>query len=183
MDDKGRAIPVILKKKIQETSPLQINVEDKKIHRQVSREEAVSFDKIMEDSESKFYITGKTTKIGLMNFLTLFEKHDTNEIENLNEEEIVVSSELVTQIATSEVIDEEDEDLKYIDAVAIGIFTSSLLLSVFILSTSTLADIKTLGWILLVVSLVFLGNYTYKGVKSGNLMRVMRVIIKSLSRK
>src|SRR3990172_3294558 len=126
--DKGQAIPVILKKKVEETGPLQVNIGKDTIHRQYNREEHVSLDRIFEDSESKFYMAGKNTKIGLLNFLQLFDKHDTNEILDLEKEDIVISSELITRIATAPVVDEDQEDMKYIDAVAIGIFCSSLFL-------------------------------------------------------
>ena len=181
--DKGQAIPVILKKKVEETGPLQVNIGKDTIHRQYNREEHVSLDRIFEDSESKFYMAGKNTKIGLLNFLQLFDKHDTNEILDLEKEDIVISSELITRIATAPVVDEDQEDMKYIDAVAIGIFCSSLFLSLFILMSAELAEIKTFSLILVIVSLVFLGNYTYRGIKSGQLMKAARICIKSLSKK
>ena len=107
----------------------------------------------------------------------------TNEILDLEKEDIVISSELITRIATAPVVDEDQEDMKYIDAVAIGIFCSSLFLSLFILMSAELAEIKTFSLILVIVSLVFLGNYTYRGIKSGQLMKAARICIKSLSKK
>lgn len=181
--DKGKPIPVILKKKITDSGPLEVEVGERRRQYQTIREEQVSLDKIIEQSDSKFYVTGKTTKIGLNNFLQLIEKHETGEIEGMNEEEIVVSSDLITQVASAPVVDEDQEDMKYIDSVAIGIFAASLFLSIFALLAKSQTDVRTFAWILLLVSLVFLGNYTYKGVKSGELTRVIRVCIKSLSRR
>jgi len=180
--DKGRPIPVILKKRLEESGPLEINVQEKRIDRRVFHQEQVSLDKIVSDSSSQFYITGKTTKIGLMNFLQLAKKHDLNEID-LSTEELVVSSELITKIATATVVDDEAEDLKYIDAGSIGIFIASFFLSIFALLTKTQADIKTFSWILLLLSGLFLTNYVYKGVKSKELGRLWRLCIKSLSKK
>lgn len=181
--DKGKPVPVILKKKIQETPPLEVNIHRGRVNHGVIREEQVSLDKIVEDSQSNFYITGKTTKIGLNNFLQLIEKHDTTEVENMDVEEVVVSSELITRIATTTVIDEDAEDLKYIDSLAIGILSTSFFLSLFALFTRTTEDIRTFAWILLLVSFAFLSNYTYRGIKSGELKRVARICLKSLSKK
>lgn len=181
--EKGKPIPVILKRKLEETPPLEVNIHRGKIHHEVIREEQISFDKIVEDSQSNFYITGKTTKIGLNNFLNLIEKHDIAEVENMDQEEVIVSSELITRVATASVIDEDAEDLKYIDSLAIGILGASFFLSLFALFTKTSEDIKTFAWILMLVSFAFLANYTYRGIKSGELKRVTRICFKSLSRK
>jgi len=183
MEDKGKPVPVILKKKVQETEPLQVNVRKRDTEHKVVREEQVSFDKILDDSKSEFYITGKTTKIGLMNFLNLIDKHDIGEVAGLDEEEIVLSSDLVTRIATASVIDEIQEDLKYVDSFAIGVFISACFLSIFALLTASMNDIRTFAWILLLISGLFLAHYTYRGIKSGELNRVSKIIIKSLSKR
>jgi len=183
MADKGSPIPVILNKKVSDRKPLEINLRGKDKAQKISREESISFDKIVESSNSEFLITGKTTKIGLTNFLQLIDKHDIGEVEDFHEQEVVVSSDLITRIAMAEVVDEDEEGMKYVDAAAIGIFGTSLFLSIFALFTKTAADIKTFSWILMLVSLVFLGHYTYSGIKSGQLAKVVRIVIKSLSRK
>ena len=183
MEDKDKRIPVIIKKELKKTGPLEVNVRRRDEEHYTIREEHISFDKIVEDSKSEFVITGKTTKIGLMNFLNLVEKHDILELDNLDKEELILGSELITRIATATVIDEIQEDLKYVDSFAIGIFLASFLLSLFALFTSGLADIKTFSWILLLISGAFLGHYIYRGVKSGELNRITRVVITSLSKK
>ncbi|MDP2691520.1 MAG: hypothetical protein U1C97_00370 [Candidatus Gracilibacteria bacterium] len=184
MSDKGDSIPVIINKRIEDTGPIHFNVRDSKIERAVTREEHVSLDKIIEDSQSSFLITGKSTKIQLMNFLNLIDRHELADVmEDMRREEIVISSNLITQIATAPVVDEDDEDMKYIDSFAIGIFCSALFLSIFALITKTVEDLRTFAWILLLISLFFLGNYTYRGIKSGQLKKVIRVCIKSLSKK
>jgi hypothetical protein len=181
--DKGKPIPVILNKRVEGTGPLEINVQEKKIDRRVFHQEQVSLDKIVNDSDSQFYITGKTTRIGLRNFLQLVTKHDMNEVENLDKEEIVVSSELITRVATASVVDEDEEGLKYVDSVAIGVFLSSFFLSLFALLIKTESDLKTFAWILLLLSMIFLANYTYRGMKSKQLHKIFRMCIKSLSKK
>lgn len=181
--DKGKPIPVILKKRVEGTSPIEVNVQERKIDRRVFHQEQVSLDKIVNDSNSQFYITGKTTKIGLKNFLQLVSKHDLNEVEGLQDEEVVVSSDLITKVATATVVDEDEENLKYVDAVSIGVFLASFLLSIFALLTKTQEDVKTFSWILLLVSGLFLANYTYRGIKSNQLSKVWRAIIKSLSKR
>ncbi|MDP3975801.1 MAG: hypothetical protein Q8P95_02695 [bacterium] len=175
-------IPVTIKKKL-ETEPVEINLHHRQVDRRNFNQDQVSLDKIVEDSDSSFYITGKTTKIGLLNFLRLIDKHDINEVDGLPEQELVVSSDLITRIATATVLDEEEEDGKYIDAVAIGIFLAALFLSGLTLLTQTLADVQSFAWILLVLSGAFIVYYSYKGAKSGTLKRVVRVCIKSLSKK
>lgn len=182
IDPKGKPIPVILNKKIDTTGPLEVNIREKTVTRREFHQEQVSLDKIVADSDSKFYITGKTTKIGLQNFLQLASKHDLNEVDGLDREELVVSSELLTKIATSSVVDEDDEHLKYIDSAAIGVFFASALLSIFALLIKTPADLKTFAWILLVISALFLGNYSYRGMKSGEMRRVWRLLLKSLTK-
>ena len=184
MDDKGDAIPVIFKKKMEDRGPIEINVGRRgDIIRQVSREEHISLDKIVEDSQSQFYIAGKTSKIGLMNFLKLVEKHDITEVTGLEQEQVIVSTELITHIATATVIDEDQEDMKYIDSLAVGIFTSCFILALFALLTQTLADLKSFAWLLLLLSTGFLSYYLYRGVKSGQLRKVIRICVKSLSRR
>jgi len=181
--DKGKPIPVILNKKVESTGPIEVNVQERKIDRRVFHQEQVSLDKIVSDSDSQFYITGKTTKIGLRNFLQLVTKHDLNEVENLDKEEVVVSSELITRVATASVVDEDEEGIKYVDSVAIGMFLASFFLSIFALLTKTETDLKTFAWILLLVSTLFLVNYTYRGIQSKELHRIWRMCIKSLSKK
>lgn len=181
--DKEKSIPVIIKRKVESTGPLQINLNEKMVTRREFHQEQMSLDKIVADSASQFYMTGKTTKISLHNFLQLVSKHDMNEIENLQQEDIVISSDLVTRIATASVVDEDEESLKYVDCVAIGIFLASFLLSVFSLFTKTPQDLKTFAWFLLVISALFLSNYTYRGMKSGELHRVWRLLLKSLTKK
>ncbi|MGE3278387.1 MAG: hypothetical protein AB7J40_01105 [Candidatus Altimarinota bacterium] len=181
--DKGKPIPVILNKKVENTGPIEVNVQERKIDRRVFHQEQVSLDKIVSDSDSQFYITGKTTKIGLRNFLQLVSKHDMNEVENLDKEEIVVSSDMITRIATASVVDEDEEGMKYVDSFSIGIFIASFLLSIFALMTKTETDLKTFAWILLLVSTLFLVNYTYRGIQSKELHRIWRLCIKSLSKK
>ena len=181
--DKGKPVPVILKKKVNETGPIEVQVHDGKIERKVVREEQVSFDKIVDDSGSQFYITGKTTKIGLGNFLQLIEKHNIGEVDNLFDEEIIVSSELITNIATASVVDEDEDDLKYVESLAVGVLSGGFFLSLFALLVKTQQDLKTYAWILLLVSGGFLGYYLVKGMKSGELPRVARICIKSLSKK
>ena len=182
--DKGQAVPVILKKKVSSSSnPLEVEVRNGKIERTVNREEHVSFDKIIENSESNFYITGKTTKIGLLNFLNLIEKHDINEVEGIFKEEIIVSSEIITQIATATVIDEDTENLKYVESLSVGVLIGGFVLSLFALLIRTEQDLKTYAWILLLVSAGFLGYYSYRGMKSGELKKVIRICIKSLSKR
>jgi hypothetical protein len=181
--DKGKPIPVILNKRVENTGPIEVNVQERKIDRRVFHQEQVSLDKIVSDSDSQFYITGKTTKIGLRNFLQLVGKHDMNEVENLDKEEVVVSSDVITRIATATVVDEDEEGIKYVDSVAIGIFVSSFFLSMFALFIRTETDLKTFAWILLLVSTLFLANYTYRGMKSKQIHKIFRLCIKSLSRK
>lgn len=184
-DDKGQPIPVIFKKKEEndDKRAIDVNVHHKKIDRRVFTQEQIGIDKIAQDSDASFYITGKTTKIGFLNFLQLISKHDMGQVEMKENEEVVVSSDLVMKIATAEVVDSDEEDMKFIDAMAIGIFISGFFLSAFALISNSIADINTFAWILLVVSLLFLGHYTYRGSKSGELQRYMRVAMKSLSKK
>lgn len=180
--EKGQPIPVILKKRVENSGPLEINIQEKRIDRRVFHQEQVSLDKIVSDSASQFYITGKSTKIGLMNFLQLVKKHDLNEVE-LSQEEVVLSSDLITKIATASVVDDDEESMKFIDAAAIGMFIAAFFLSLFALLTKTQEDLKTFSWILLLLSGVFLSNYLYRGIKSRELHRIWRLCIKSLSRK
>jgi hypothetical protein len=181
--DKGKPVPVILNKKIQDTGPIEVEVRRGNVERKVVREEQISFDKIVEDSDSKFIMTGKMTKIGLGNFLQLIEKHEIGEVQGFFEEEIVVSSDIITQIATASVVDEDDEDMKYIESMAIGVLSGGLFLSIFILTIRTTEDLRSYAWIIMLVSLGLLGYYTWKGVKSGELKRILRVCVKSLSKK
>ncbi len=181
--DKGRSVPVILNKKVQDTGPIEVEVRRGNVERKVVREEQISFDKIVEDSESKFIMTGKMTKIGLGNFLQLIEKHEIGEVDGFFQEEIVVSSDMITQVATASVVDEDDEDMKYIESMAIGVLTGGFFLSVFILAVRTTEDLRSYAWIILLVSIGLLGYYSYKGIKSGELKRIIRVCIKSLSKR
>lgn len=181
--DKGKSVPVIINKKFKETGPIEVEVRRGNVERKVVREEQISFDKIVEDSESKFIMTGKMTKIGMGNFLQLIEKHEIGEVEGFFEEEIVVSSDVITQVATASVVDEDDEDMKYIESMAIGVLTGGLFLSIFIIAMKTPEDLRSYAWIILLVSLGLLGFYTYKGMKSGELKRILRVCVKSLSKK
>jgi|CXWL01.1.fsa_nt_gi hypothetical protein len=180
--DKGKPIPVILKQRIEGSGPLEINIQEKRIDRRVFHQEQVSLDKIVSDSASQFYITGKSTKIALLNFLQLIKKHDLNEVD-LSAEEVVLSSDLITKIATASVVDDDEESLKYIDAGAIGMFIASFFLSIFALLTKTEEDLKTFAWILLLLAVVFLSNYLYRGIKGKELSRLWRLCIKSLSKK
>lgn len=180
--DKGQPVPVILKKKVEETGPVEVDVKRGTVNRTINREEQVSFDKIISDSQSSFYITGKTTKIGLGNFLDLIDKHQIGEVDNFYDEDIVISSDLITRIATASTVDEDDDDLKYVESMSIGVLTGGFLLSLFALFMQSQEDIKTYAWIVLLVSLGFLGYYLYKGVKTGELKRIIRVCIKSLSK-
>jgi desulfoferrodoxin (superoxide reductase-like protein) len=181
--DKGKPVPVILNNKIKDTGPIEVEVRRGQVEHKVVREEQISFDKIVEDSDSKFIMTGKMTKIGMGNFLQLIEKHEIGEVNGFFEEEVVVSSEMITQIATASVVDEDDEDMKYIESMAIGVLTGGLFLSIFILAIKTTEDLRSYAWIILLVSLGLLGYYTWKGLKSGELKRIIRVCVKSLSKK
>jgi hypothetical protein len=183
MSDKGEPIPVFLqKRKESDTSPIEVQVQ-KSQKPTVIQQEHVSLDKIVQSSESSFYITGKTTKIGLLNFLNLLDKHELNEIEGLEKEEVVVSSQLITEIASAEVADEDEDNLKYIDSFAIGVFVASFGVSLFMIFAAQIQDIRAFSWILLLLSVAFLGHYTYKGIRSGELEKVTKAVIKSLSKK
>ncbi len=181
--DKGQPIPVVLSNPTEKTGPIEVNVSRENTNRQVIQQEHISLDKIVGDSGSSFYVTGKNTKINLMNFLTLLEKHELAEVAQLDQEELVVSSDLITRVAMAPVVDEDENDMQYIDAFVIGFFVSGLLISIFLLVIGTLEDMKSLSWILVLVSVLFLGQYLYKGVKSGELNRIIRVVVKSLSKK
>ncbi|MDF2379385.1 MAG: hypothetical protein P1V18_04155 [Candidatus Gracilibacteria bacterium] len=184
-EDKGQPIPVIFKKKDDKVqSPaIDVNVHHKKIDRRVFTQEQIGIDKIAQDSDASFYITGKTTKIGFLNFLQLVSKHDMGQVQMKENEEIVLSSDLVMRIATADVVDSDEDDMRFIDAMAIGIFIAGFFLSCFALLSNNIADINTFAWILLTVSLLFLGHYTHRGSKSGELQRYFRVAVKSLSKK
>ncbi|GEM_PF-5846560 len=180
--DNNNSFPVIVKKRVETTGPLEVNIREKIVTRREFNQEQVSLDSIVKDSDSKFYITGKTTKIGFMNFVQLISKHNIGEVEGLDREDIVISSDLITQIATASVVDADEEFLHYIDASAIGIFIASFVLSLFALFSKTLSDLKTFSWILLLISGLFLLHYTYRGMKSGELKRVWRLMLKSLTK-
>lgn len=175
--------PIIVKRKLETTSPLEVNILNKSVTRREFHQEQVSLDKIVSDSDSKFYITGKTTKIGFINLIQLVSKHSINEVDGLGQEEVVLSSNLLSKIATASVVDEDDEFMRYIDAGAVGVFLSSFLLSIFGLAIRNTDDLKTFAWILLLVSAVFLSNYIYRGIRSGEIHRVWRLLIKSLTRR
>lgn len=181
--DKGTPVPVILNKKVEKTGPLEVEVRRGNVERKVVREEQISFDKIVEDSDSKFIMTGKMTKIGMGNFLQLIEKHEIGEVEGFFNEELIVSSDLITQVATASVVDEDDEDMKYVESMAIGVLTGGLFMALFILMIKTTEDLRSYAWIIFLISFGMLGYYLYKGIKNGELKRIIRVAIKSLSKK
>ncbi len=180
--ENGNPFPVIVKKRLESTGPLEVNIREKIVTRREFNQEQVSLDSIVKDSDSKFYITGRTTKIAFTNFIQLISKHNIGEVEGLEREDIVLSSDLVTRLATASVVDADEEFLHYVDASAIGIFLASFVLSFFSLVSKTLSDLKSFSWILLLISGLFLLHYTYRGLKSGELKRVWRLMLKSLTK-
>jgi hypothetical protein len=162
---------------------LEVNIRHKSVSRREFHQEGVSLDKIVNDSDSKFYITGRTTKVGFINLIQLVSKHNINEVDGMEQEEVVLSSDLLSKIASASVVDEDDEFMRYIDAGAVGVFFASFLLSIFGLVIRTTEDLRTFSWILLFVSVIFLANYTYRGIRSGEIHRVWRLLIKSLTRR
>ena len=174
-------IPVILRRKdpLQKEEALEVKLHQIKEDRHYYSQEQVGIDKIVEDSGSQFYITGKKVKIRLMDLLNLVEKHDTAEVQGMEDEEVVVSSALLTRIATAEILDEEEEKLKLFDATAVGLFISAGLLSLFALTTKTLADIKTFAWIILGISGFFLLHFFYRGIKSGEVRSLMKTWLRN----
>jgi len=184
MDDKGKPIPVIFSKRVRERpDQVEINLQHKQIDRRVFNQDQVGIDKIVEDSESTFYITGKTTKIPLLNFLQMVGKHDMAQVADKEAEEIVLASDLIVRIASAEITDEDEENMKFVDATVIGMFIAAFFLSGFALISNSLKDIATFSWILLLVSLLFLSHYIYQGFRSGDLQKYMRAAVKSLSKK
>jgi len=183
-DDKGKPIPVIFQKgRRNDSDSVELKMEHKKIDRRVFSQQQVGIDKIVEDSDSSFYITGKTTKIPFLNFIQLISRHDIGQVEGKEHEEMVVSSDLIMRIATADITDEDEEAMQYVDATAVGMFIAGFLLASFALISRNVEDITTLSWIVLLVSTLLLVHYTYKGAKSGDLQKYARAAMKSLTRK
>jgi hypothetical protein len=173
--------PEIVRQPRNSQDSVQVKLNRIKEDRHYYSQEQLGIDKIVEDSESSFYVTGKTVKMNLIDFLNLAEKHDISTIDMSNEE-IVLSSSLITQMATAEVIDEDEDKLKLFDATAVGLFISGTLLSLFALFTKTMADIKTFSYVILGVSAFFLAHYAYKGTKTGEIKRLLKAWGRKISK-
>ena len=168
--------PVVIKRRELDSMdrPISVRVAKKEVDRNVFHQEQVSLDKIVEDSESRFYIAGKTLKMNLGDFLSLVDKHEITEVPHWEEEEIIVASKLVTDIATATVTDEDEDNLKLFDAAAVGVFLSGLLISVFVVFTRSLEDMKTFGWVIFGVCAFFLLTYLYRGYHSGEIRKLFK---------
>jgi hypothetical protein len=183
MSNENQEEPIVIKRnRPVGEDRVQVKLHKVQEDRRYYSQDQVSIDKIVEDSESNFYITGKNVKLSFLDLLNLVEKHNINQVANLDEEEIIVSSKLVTQIATADITDEDEDKLKLIDATAVGLFMGSLLLSVFALFTKTMADIKTFSWVILGVSAFFLTHYLYRGYKSGEIRNLSKAWMRKLGK-
>ncbi|HEC20954.1 MAG TPA: hypothetical protein ENI70_00375 [Candidatus Peregrinibacteria bacterium] len=175
-------IPVILKKIPPEKKGIQ-NEDLTKRETRYYRQEQLSLDKIVEGSGSQFYITGENTRVTFKDLLDLIEKHDISQVHDIDKEEIVLSSKLLTGIAKADVVEEEEEELRYIDASAIGIFIGGFFISLFSLLTPSASDIHAVSWVIILVSGFFLLSYLYKGIRSGFLRSFVKKWLQKISQK
>ena len=171
------AVPVVVKRITPDESV-------KKLERDISvtREEQFNLDKIIEGAGTKFYVTGDTVKIGFYELLDLSTKHNIAQISDANKEEVVVSSRLLTNIARSEVVDQEEQELQYVDAASVGIFIGAILFGLVGILLTDLEQLMTFSWILLIVGGVMLSSYTYQGIKSGFLRKLWRKYLAKMAK-
>lgn len=170
-------VPVVVKRIASDESV-------KKLERDISvtREEQFNLDKIIEGAGTKFYVTGDTVKIGFYELLDLSTKHNIAQVQDANKEEVVVSSRLLTSIARAEVVDQEEQELQYVDAASVGIFIGAILFGLVGILLTDLEQLMTFSWILLIVGGVMLSSYTYQGMKSGFLRKLWRKYLAKMAK-
>jgi hypothetical protein len=178
MTNEGKDFVVKRREIEEQNKPISVRVSKREVDRNVFHQEQISLDKIVEDSDSRFYIAGKTLKMNLGDFVSLVEKHELGEVPHWEDEEVILSSKLVTDIATSTVTDEDEDQLKLFDAVAVGLFVAGFLMSLFIVLTKSIADVRTFAWIIMAISAFFIASYIYRGHKSGELKRLMKAWVR-----
>lgn len=157
-EEMGVPVPVVLK---------NFEDEDQGSSAKVIRREQINLDKIMEGSGTKFYVTGDTVKIGFKELLDLSEKHDLDQVVSIEKEDVVMSARLLAAIARADVVEEEEEELQYIDAAAVGLFSAGFLIGILGIFLSDIAYIHTAAWVIFLVSTAMIISYLYQGIRTG----------------
>lgn len=174
-DDNDMTVPVVVHSSDTER--------DHRVHeqRKIVREEKVDLDKIIEGAGTKFFVTGERVEVGFRELLDLAAKHDLGQILDVERESVTVSSKLLTGMARADVIDEEDPELQYIDAIAVGLFLGGFLLGLIALFMSD-GDLKTAAWVILLLSVAMLSSYAYQGIKTGFLKKMVKKYLAKMAK-
>ncbi len=175
-EDAEMPIPVVLKNLEDDLEPFEDETT------RVIRREQINLDKIMEGAGTKFYVTGDTVKIGAKEFLDLSEKHDMDQVLHLEKEEIVISSKLLAGIARADVIEEEEEELQYIDAAAVGLFIAGFIGGLVGIFVSKIAYVHTASWVIFFVSMAMLISYVYQGIRTGFIKRLWKKYLAKMAK-
>ena len=173
-EDVEMPIPVVLKNLDDE---MERNEKTK-----VIRREQINLDKIMEGSGSKFYVTGDTVKIGIRELLDLADKHDMDQVLHLEKEEAVISAKLLAGIARADVVEEEEEELQYIDAAAIGLFVAGFMAGLIGIFITEIAHVRTVAWVIFFVSTAMLISYIYQGIRTGFIKRFWKKYLAKMAK-
>lgn len=172
-EDIGMPVPVILK---------NLTDEDDNKKARVIRREQVNLDKIMEGAGTKFYVTGDTVKVGFRELLDLAEKHDLRQVLHLDEEDAIISARLLAGIARSDMVDEEEAELQYIDAAAVGLFVGGFLFGLIGIFVAEISHVHTASWVVLLVSVVMLISYTYQGLRTGFIRKLWKKYLAKMAK-
>jgi hypothetical protein len=175
-EESGMPIPVVLK-----------NLEDEKDKDRVGktkviRREQVNLDNIMEESGTKFYVTGDTVKIGFRELLYLADRHDLDQVLDLEKEDVVISAKLLAGIARSDLVEEEEEELQYIDAAAVGLFIAGFLVGIIGILVSDISHVHTAAWVIFFVCTAMLISYIYQGIRTGFIKRFWKKYLQKIAK-
>jgi hypothetical protein len=79
-------------------------------------------------------------------------------------------------------VEEEEEELQYIDAAAVGLFITGFFAGLVGILVSEISHIHTIAWVILFVSTAMLISYIYQGVRTGFIRRLWKKYLAKMAK-